>query len=88
MLDLGSKPFYLDEDGIRWVVSTRLAMSEEEKLRQLFCLITYSDDEEYCRRIGSSRRFYEPYYARRGMPPHGRTDEFVFKYSSACRRKS
>ena len=32
MLDLGSKPFYLDEDGIRWVISTRLAMSEEEKL--------------------------------------------------------
>ena len=56
MLDLGSKPFYLDEDGIRWVVSTRLAMSEEEKLRQLFGLITYSDDEEYCRRIGSSVR--------------------------------
>ena len=44
MLDLGSKPFYLDEEGIRWVISTRLAMSEEEKLRQLFCLITYSDD--------------------------------------------
>ena len=40
MLDLGSKPFYLDEEAERWVISTRLSMSEEDKLRQLFCLIT------------------------------------------------
>lgn len=53
MLDLGSKPFYLDEEAERWVISTRLSMSEEDKLRQLFCLITYNDDDEYCRYIGS-----------------------------------
>ena len=47
MLDLGSKPFYLDEEAERWVISTRLSMSEEDKLRQLFCLITYNDDDEY-----------------------------------------
>ncbi len=56
MPDLGSKPFYLDGEAEKWVVSTRLSMSEEDKLRQLFCLITYNEDEDYCRYIGSSVR--------------------------------
>lgn len=56
MLNLSSKPFYLDGDAEKQVISTMLSMSEEEKLRQLFCLITYGDDEEYCRYIGKTVR--------------------------------
>lgn len=56
MIDFKGKPFYLDEDGIKWVEETFGKMSEDDKLRQLFCLITYNDDEEYCKYIGKEVR--------------------------------
>lgn len=46
-MDLKGKPFYLDDEGVAWVESTLAGMTEEEKIGQLFCLITYTDDEEY-----------------------------------------
>ncbi|MCQ2770298.1 MAG: glycoside hydrolase family 3 protein [Clostridia bacterium] len=47
MLDLKSKPFYLNDSDINWVNTTLNSMTEEEKIAQLFCLITYTDDENY-----------------------------------------
>ena len=44
-MDLKAKPFYLSEDDIKWVEDTLSSMSTEDKLHQLFCLVTYSDDE-------------------------------------------
>ena len=46
-MNLKAKPFYLTDEDIKWVNSTLSAMTEEEKIAQLFCLITYTDDENY-----------------------------------------
>lgn len=46
-MDLKNRPFYLSDDDICWVNDTLASMTEEEKIAQLFCLITYTDDEEY-----------------------------------------
>ena len=56
MIDFKGKPFYLDDGDIRWVNDTFSKMSEDDKIRQLFCLITYNDDEEYCKFIGKEVR--------------------------------
>lgn len=41
MVDLKAKPFYLDEDGVRWVRETLASLSPEEKVGQLFCDILW-----------------------------------------------
>lgn len=46
MADLSAKPFYLEEDEIKWVKNTLAEMTIEEKVGQLFCLIAYSSEEE------------------------------------------
>ena len=46
-MNLKAKPFYLTDDDLTWVETTLSAMTEEEKIAQLFCLITYTDDENY-----------------------------------------
>ena len=56
MIDFKGKPFYLDDGDIRWVNDTFSKMSEDDKIRQLFCLITYNDDEVYCKFIGKEVR--------------------------------
>lgn len=40
-------PFSLSDEKIQWVSSTLAAMSEEEKIGQLFCLIAYDSNEYY-----------------------------------------
>ncbi|MCM8709953.1 glycoside hydrolase family 3 protein [Clostridium sp. SYSU_GA19001] len=44
---LSQKPYYLNDVQIQWVKNTLSNMTQEEKIRQLFCMITYSDNEEY-----------------------------------------
>lgn len=39
MIDLKAKPFYLSDEDIEWVRSTRDAMTVEEKAGQLFCVL-------------------------------------------------
>lgn len=46
-MNLKDKPFYLSSEDINWVNKTIALMTDEEKLAQLFCLITYTDNEEY-----------------------------------------
>lgn len=46
MINLREKPYYLNDEEINWVHTTLKGMSEEEKLGQLFCLITYSDQQD------------------------------------------
>lgn len=55
-IDLRAKPFYLDDAQIKWVNDTLASMSEEEKLHQLFCLVLYDDNEEYCRYLAEKVR--------------------------------
>ena len=52
-MNLKAKPFYLTDDDITWVETTLSAMTEEEKIAQLFCLITYTDDENYLKYLAS-----------------------------------
>lgn len=50
MIDLKAKPFYLTDEDIAWVESTKASMTKEEKLGQLFFdLSEEGPDEEYIR---------------------------------------
>ena len=53
MLDLKTKPFCLSDSDINWVQTTVAGMTTEEKIGQLFCLITYTDDEGYLKHLAS-----------------------------------
>ena len=53
---LKAKPFYLSDSDVKWVEDTLSSMSVEDKLHHLFCLITYNDEEEYCKFIGQQIR--------------------------------
>lgn len=55
-IDLRAKPFFLNDEQIAWVNTTLASMSEDDKIRHLFCLVTYDDNEEYCRYIGEEIR--------------------------------
>ncbi|MCU6707754.1 glycoside hydrolase family 3 protein [Paenibacillus sp. J5C_2022] len=46
MVDLAVKPFYLNEEEMRWVHDTLNAMDVREKVGQLFCPIGLTDDRE------------------------------------------
>lgn len=47
MVDLTAAPFNLDEEGVAWVRDTIAAMSDEEKIGQLFVNMGSSRSEEY-----------------------------------------
>ena len=47
MADLKLAPFYLSEEEIFWINNTIAGMTLDEKVAQLFCLITYSSDQDY-----------------------------------------
>ena len=51
MVDLKAKPYYLSDEDIRWVEDTIAAMSEEEKVGQLFFQLTAGVDEEYLKNL-------------------------------------
>ena len=42
-MDLRAKPFYLKDEQIKWVEETLASMSVEDKLGQLFCLLSPND---------------------------------------------
>lgn len=50
---LDEKPFYLSPEDTEWVENTLAGMTEEEKISQLFCLITYTDDENYLKYLAA-----------------------------------
>ena len=41
MVDLRAKPFYLDDEGVKWVEETFASLSDREKIGQLFCEILW-----------------------------------------------
>lgn len=51
MVDLKKKPFYLSKKDIRWVEETIAAMSEEEKIGQLFIMLDRKKDTRETREI-------------------------------------
>ncbi len=52
----GVAPFHLTPEDCRWVEETLSGMDTDERLSQLFCLVTYTDDEAYCRHIAEDIR--------------------------------
>lgn len=44
MVDLRGKPFFLNDEDIRWVEETRNAMTPYEKTAQLFCVVSAGED--------------------------------------------
>ena len=55
-IDLKGNPFFLDENSIQWVNETLDSMTEDDKLRHLFCLVLYDDSEEYCNYLAKEIR--------------------------------
>ena len=49
MVDLKAKPYFLSDEDAAWVSSTIAAMSDEEKVGQLFFQLTASQEEDYLR---------------------------------------
>lgn len=47
MVDIKAFPFSLNDKSAKWVEDTLNGMTLEEKIGQLFCLITYTSDEGY-----------------------------------------
>ena len=55
-IELKSAPFFLNEEQIAWVWDTFGEMTENDKIRHLFCLVVYDDDEDYCKYISETIR--------------------------------
>ena len=47
MIDLKGNPFFLTDEDITWVEETLAGMTDEEKLGQLFCLVAFTDSEDF-----------------------------------------
>lgn len=57
MVNLKSKPFYLDDEQIKWVETTRDSMTDDEKAEQLFCPLMFSDNAEVLKGIIASHNY-------------------------------
>lgn len=57
MVDLKAKPYYLDDDGVRWVEETLASMTLEEKIGQLFVNMGASRDYDYLTDVLAKYRF-------------------------------
>lgn len=51
MVDLKSRPYYLSDKDCKWVEDTIKAMSDEEKVGQLFFQLTSSHEEEHLKEL-------------------------------------
>ncbi len=51
MVNLKTRPYYLTDEDIKWVEDTIAAMTDEEKVGQLFFQLTAGMDEEYLRTL-------------------------------------
>jgi beta-N-acetylhexosaminidase len=56
MIDLKGAPFYLSDGDVAWVHNTITAMSVEEKIGQLFCMVSYSDNADSLERLAREIR--------------------------------
>ena len=75
MIDLRANPFFLDDEGVRWVEETREGLTAEDKMQQLFFPIGYSANEGYLQ--------YELLNRRPGgvMFRSGKTEELFSAYT-------
>ena len=52
-MNLKATPFNLSDSQVDWVLKTLEGMTTEEKIGQLFCLITYTDNEDYLKYLAA-----------------------------------
>lgn len=57
MVDLKAKPYYLDQEAIKWVEDTIASMTPWEKIGQLFVNMGSSRDEEYLKDVVTRYQF-------------------------------
>lgn len=57
MIDLKAKPYYLDDEGVRWVAETIASMTLEEKIGQLFVNMGASREEKYLKDVVTRYKF-------------------------------
>lgn len=64
MIDLRVKPFYLNDEDIKWIEDTLNSMNLNEKIGQLFCPVGSTDDEEelknFLKNINPGGMMYRP----------------------------
>ena len=53
MINLKGKPFYLNDDDIKWIETVKSKLTIKEKISQLFCLIAYSAEEDYLKHLAN-----------------------------------
>ena len=54
MVDLKARPYYLNDEDIKWVEDTIASMTAEEKVGQLFFQLTSSHEEEHLKELMES----------------------------------
>lgn len=74
MIDLKANPFFLDDNGVKWVRETLQSMSVAEKVGQVFCPMGFSDDpnelHHRIRELGVGGMMYRPDAAERIQNVH------------------
>lgn len=56
-VNLKEKPYYLNDDQISWIENRIQSMTLEEKLQQLFFILTERNDEEYLKEVTKKHKF-------------------------------
>ena len=51
MIDLSTRPFFLDDEGVRWVEQTLASMTTAQKAGQVFCPMGFSADPRQLRHV-------------------------------------
>lgn len=81
MVDLRQKPFYLDDEGVKWVEDTIASMSLEEKVGQLFVQMRESLDPDAIQKTLDS-------YHQGGLRWQGGDREAVYNQNKTYQEKS
>lgn len=81
MVDLRAKPFYLDEEDIKWVEDTIASMTTEEKVGQLFVQMRHSLDPEEIQKTLDS-------FHQGGLRWQGGDREAVYNQNKTYQEKS
>ncbi len=74
MINLRANPFYLDDEGIKWVEDTLQGMTVQDKIGQLFCVLGMSSDEGYIqlltKQLGVGGVMYRPEMGKQVQEAH------------------
>lgn len=81
MVDLRQKPYYLNEEQVKWVEDTIASMTVEEKIGQLFVNMVANADERRPEAIKAVLSTYHPGAIRY----HNAPKEELWEMAKTCR---